>query len=299
MRKKDKDTDKKPAISFYKKQTLRCPYCRKEFKREELLSGGGRMLAGELTDELHRVFEPSPKFGKVYPILYSVGACPSCKAAFLWDDFYIEPDNEAIRAINHSESERKELVKNIFPHYNVEKPRTLYDGAAMYYLALLCYEKMPAAYSPTIKKAMISLRLAWITKDLNIECPNHGFDFISQKCYRKALFFYEEAITFETERKESITGIGNFGPDIDKNYGYDGVIYLCALLEYKFGQHENINERLKKLDYDKRAIARVFGLGKSSRSKPGPLLEHSRNLYDNISAELKNANTPDLNFTDI
>ena len=41
--------------------------------------------------------------------------------------------------------------------------------------------------------------------------------------------------------------------------------------------------RLKKLSESKTAIARIFGLGKSSKSKPGPLLEHARNLYDNLS----------------
>ena len=73
------------------------------------------------------------------------------------------------------------------------------------------------------------------------------------------------------------------GPDMDKNYGWDGVIYLCGLLEYKYGQQEDIQLRLKKLNESKTAIARIFGLGKSSKNKPGPLLEHARNLYDNLS----------------
>ena len=52
--------------------------------------------------------------------------------------------------------------------------------------------------------------------------------------------------------------------------------------------------RYKKLDSNKRAIARIFGLGKSSKEKPGPLLENARNLYDSLTAELKDANTIDL-----
>ena len=44
----------------------------------------------------------------------------------------------------------------------------------------------------------------------------------------------------------------------------------------------------------RRAIARIFGLGKSSKNKPGPLLEHSRSLYDNLTAELKEANMIDF-----
>ena len=46
----------------------------------------------------------------------------------------------------------------------------------------------------------------------------------------------------------------------------------------------------KKLDENKRSIARIFGLGKSSKSKPGPLLEKSRELYDQLTATLNEAN---------
>ena len=73
---------------------------------------------------------------------------------------------------------------------------------------------------------------------------------------------------------------------MDKNYGWDGVIYLCALLELKYGQKDDIQLRLKKLSESKTAIARIFGLGKSSKAKPGPLLEKSRDLYDIISKEV-------------
>ncbi len=285
-----KTAEKKPTISFYSKQRVMCPVCKKEFDKEEMLSGGGRMIAGNLTEELRRLYEPSAKYGKVYPFLYSIGACPNCNTAFLWNDFKLINNAECLAAIADSEKLRKQIVETIFPHYNLKQERTLYDGAAAYYLALNCYEKVPAEFSPTIKKAQIALRLAWICDELNTECPDHNFDFISQTFYRKALFFYEEAVDFEADHTEDIAGIVNFGPDIDKNYGYDGVIYLCAMLEYKYGQKENIPERLKKLDQYKRNLARIFGLGKSSKSKPGPLLEHSRALYDKLSALLKEAN---------
>lgn len=94
----------------------------------------------------------------------------------------------------------------------------------------------------------------------------------------------------ETGRIETIAKISNFGPDIDKNYGYDGVIYLNSLLEYKYGQKEDMQMRFKKLDANKRSIARIFGLGKSSKAKPGPLLEKSRELYDKLTSTLNEAN---------
>ncbi len=285
--------EKKPAISFYRKDKMLCPVCNKSFPREEMLSGSGRMIAGELTDELHRIFEPSAKYGKIYPLIYSIGACPTCHAALLWNDFKTLSESDA-DAIMEDMSQRKKSVEVVFPHYNLSRDRTLFDGAAMYYLALLTYEKTSPSFSPTIKKAIISLRLAWLCGDLNESCPGHNYDYIQQVFYRKAMFFYQQSLEYETSRVESIAGVSHFGPDIDKNYGYDGVVYLSGLLEFKYGQTEDVNLRLKKLDENKRAIARIFGLGKSSKAKPGPLLEHSRNLYDNLTKELKDASDIDL-----
>ena len=43
---------------------------------------------------------------------------------------------------------------------------------------------------------------------------------------------------------------------------------------------------MKSLSESKTAIARIFGLGKSSKDKPGPLLEKARDLYDMLSKEV-------------
>jgi len=287
---KKMEEPKNLAVSFYSKQKVLCPFCKKGFLREEMLSGGGRMIAGDLTDELRRNFEPSIKYGSIFPLIYSVAACPICNAALLWNDFEHIKDSEIINAIIDSEDERRNAVETVFPFYDFKRSRTLFDGVAAYYLALLCYEKLPRSYSPTIKKAQITLRIAWLSGDLNDLCPNRGFDYIQQKFYQKSMFFYQESFNYEQEGIENITEIGHFGPDIDKNYGYDGVIYLSSLLEYKYGQRKNMPERLKRLGESKRAIARLFGLGKSSKNKPGPLLEHSRSLYDKLTKELQDAN---------
>lgn len=90
-----------------------------------------------------------------------------------------------------------------------------------------------------------------------------------------------------------IAGLKSFGPDIDKNYGYDGVIYLGALLEYRYGQKKDIEARQKQLKMHKIALAKLFGLGKSSKSKPGPILEHARVLYDLLKAELNETDEDD------
>ena len=53
--------DKKPSISYWSKTKVMCPVCQKAFMREEMLSGGGRMIAGSLTEEL-RERAPSASF---------------------------------------------------------------------------------------------------------------------------------------------------------------------------------------------------------------------------------------------
>lgn len=286
--------EKSLAITYYTKQSVICPICKKPFPREELLSGGGRLIAGGLTDELRRTYEPSSKYGTVYPLIYSVAVCSNCNTAMLWNDMTSFNDSKTADILLVTAPERIETVKNIFPHYDFKRDRTLLEGCAGYYLALLCYEKMPAQYSPTIKKAQICLRLAWMCDDMNKLYPDKNYDFIRDSFYKKALFLYQEALNLEMEHRENITNISSFGPDLDKNYGYDGVIYLSCLLEYKYGQQKDINARLKKLETCKHSIARIFGLGKSSKAKPGPLLEHSRALYDNLTAVLKDAQNIDF-----
>ena len=288
--KKVENPGKKPKISYWSKNRCHCPVCQNNFEREEMLSGSGRMIAGELTDELHRVFEPSAKYGQIYPVIYSIGACPKCHTALFWSDFEEIQDNNSLNALLADSKNRKEIVNNMFPYYELTRERNLLDGAAMYYLALLSDEKVDLSYAPTMKRAIISLRLAWICRDLQKIVPEHNYDYAAEVFYRKAQFFYEQTLINETQRIETIAKITNFGPDIDKNYGYDGVIYLNSLLEYKYGQKEDMQMRYKKLDANKRSIARIFGLGKSSKSKPGPLLEKSRDLYDKLTATLNEAN---------
>ena len=288
--KKSSEPLKKPKLSYWSKQKCHCPVCKNDFDREEMLSGSGRMIAGELTDELHRIFEPSAKYGQIYPLIYAVGACPKCHTALFWSDFTEISDNNSLNALLDDSKKRRDMANTLFPYYELSRERSLLDGAAMYYLALMSYEKVDLGYAPTIKRAIISLRLAWLCKDLEKVVPGHNYDYVSEIFYRKAQFFYEQTLINETQRIETIAKITNFGPDIDKNYGYDGVIYLNSLLEYKYGQTDDMQMRYKKLDADKRSIARIFGLGKSSKSKPGPLLEKSRDLYDKLTSTLNEAN---------
>lgn len=283
---KKADAKKKPAISYWSKEKCICPVCKKSFDREVMLSGNGRMIAGNLSDDLHRTFEPSARFGRIYPLIYEIGACPNCYTALLWNDFKELKNRDAEERIFSHKEDRKNKVNTIFPHFVLNRERTIFDGAAMYYLAVLTYSDANPELLPTMKSAFLTLRLAWLTRELNAVCPGHNYDYVSQVSYRKALFFYNQSIINETERVEKCSTLSNFGPDMDKNYGWDGVIYLRGLLEYKYGQKDDLQLRLKSLSESKTAIARIFGLGKSSKDKPGPLLEKARDLYDMLSKEV-------------
>lgn len=278
-----KEPEKKLSISYFSKDKIACPVCKKAFEREILRSGNGRMIAGSLTEELHRNYEPSAKYGRIYPLIYEIGVCPNCYTAMYWNDFKEKITSEDCDKLYQTSRERKEKVETIFPYFNLKHERGLYDGTAMYYLALLTYDTLGSYMIPTLKKGVISLRLAWLSNEINLRCADRNFDIIAKIFYSKALFFYQQSIIYEQDKTEASSSLINMGPDIDKNYGWDGVIYLCGLLEYKYGQQEDIQLRLKKLNESKTAIARIFGLGKSSKNKPGPLLEHARELYDKIS----------------
>jgi uncharacterized protein (DUF2225 family) len=121
---------------------------------------------------------------------------------------------------------------------------------------------------------------------MDMKSPDQHYDWLSMLFKKKANYLYNEAIRREQRGKETLSALKNFGPDTDKNYSYEGALYLTALLRYKYSFKENPELRGKALDEAKRTIARIFGVGKSSKAKPGPLLEHARNLYETISKEL-------------
>jgi len=277
--------EKEVKISFQSKEEYTCPVCDAIFRREELLSGSGRLIAGILTDELHRLYEPSVRYGEVYPLIYQATVCPKCWFASMEKDFTGFPRNGKMKA---AEDEEKRIgdAKLIFPETDFTKPRDLISGAASLYLVIRCYDYFPKEFSPTIKQGIASLRAGWVFDDLDRKFPGQHYSWLSTLFKKKAQYFYNEAIRREQCGKETLSGLKIFGPDTDKNYSYEGALYLSSLLKYKYVFRDNPELRAPALDEAKRTIARIFGVGKSSKSKPGPLLEHARTLYDNITKEL-------------
>jgi uncharacterized protein (DUF2225 family) len=272
-------------LTFLSKEEYICPVCETSFHREELLSGSGRLIAGELTDELHRLYQPSAKYGDVYPLAYTAIVCPECWFASVDKDFSDLPKN-ARDQVREDRENRVAGVRQVFPHVDFNEPRNLISGAASLYLAVRCYDFYPREFSPTIKQGIAALRAGWLLDAMDEKYPGQHFDWLARLFKRKAQFFYSEAMRREQNGTETLSAVNAFGPDTDKNYGYEGALYLSGFLKIKYGSREDAEQWRASLGEVKRTIAKIFGLGKTSKSKPGPLLEHARSLYDALGKEL-------------
>jgi uncharacterized protein (DUF2225 family) len=278
-------------VSFYQKNPQRCPVCAGPFKKEEMLSGGGRLIAMDVTDELRRMYRPSKKVGEVHPLSYPVTVCPHCYYASFQEDFAQIP-TDLIDAVLSQQVKRKHEVSLIFPSADFSQPRDLISGTASYLLAISCYAFQKKDFAPTFKKAIAALRSAWLLGDLHAKYPDQLFDRIQTVMYRKAMHYYQLSVRYAETGEERMDTVKNYGPDLDKNYGYEGVLFMSTLLLYKYGDEGSTEERIKRLERAKLTVSKVFGSGKSSKAKPSAILDLARDLYDRMSGrvdELKDA----------
>ena len=275
-------------ITFQSKKRFECPSCSAEFHKEELLSGGGRLIAGALTEELHRLYEPSAKYGEVFPLVYQSIVCPECWFASMENDFLNLPASGKEKAAEDYDG-RKKNTRLIFPDVDFNESRTLIEGAASQYLTLRCYDYYTKEASPTIKQGLAAIRCAWLLDELEKKFPGQHYDWLATLFRKKSHYLYNEALDREQSGKETLSGIKVFGPDTDKNYSYEGMLYMCAYLRYNYGPSNDAAERTASLEDARRTIAKLFGMGKSSKDKPGAFLELARKLYDTINRDLSEA----------
>ena len=274
-------------ISFISKKEHICPVCDEKFHKEELLSGGGRLIAGALTDELHRLFEPSSRYGDIYPLAYTTIVCPKCWFASTEADFPLLPKSTKGLAFS-DRGNRKSDTLLAFPGADFTQPRGLMEGAASLYLALRCYDFYGKEFSPTIKRGITSIRTAWLLDDLHRKLPDQNYDWMATLFRKKAQYFYSEALAREQSAAETMSALKNFGPDIDKNYSYEGMLYFSAYLHFKYGPPTNTpEERKASLEEARRTIAKLFGMGKKSKDKPEAFLDQARKIYNAINTELE------------
>lgn len=273
-------------LSFFQKNDTKCPVCEKDFKKEELRVGGGRLIAGELGDDLRRYYEASKKFGEVYPLIYYVTTCPHCFYSALSGDF-LTPDPKAVPKLLADKDARQKSLSLILPDLDFTASKTLKEGAASYHLALMSYQFSSPNLAPSFKMAVCALRASWVFSDLHKKFPGENFDYLEKIFKYKARFLYMLTIDREQSGEESVAAIQNFGPDTDNNFGFDGVMYLAGYLEFHFGGQTEGETRSKSLANARRAIARLVGMGKSSKSKPSVLLEKAKDLHKLMGEEIK------------
>ena len=279
--------DDKKRITFRHKNSTACPVCSHEFHREEMLSGGGRLIAGNLTDELRRSYEVSKKYGVVIPLIYILTVCPNCFYTSNQKDFENLLPNE-IETLRNLTPARKNAVKKFFGTISFNDDRNLMMGAASYMLNIDCYGVRNKKIAPTFKSAVSAIRAAWLFMDLAKEMPDRPYKKLAYFFYKKAYVFYVRVVDLIQSGEEPSDAAGNMGPDTDKNWGYEGILYMTAMLTVKIGSREpDIHKRIENFEKCKRYLSRLFGMGKSSKSRPSDLLDKTKDLYETINESLE------------
>ncbi|WP_300367562.1 DUF2225 domain-containing protein [Brachyspira sp.] len=284
-------SDEQAKVSFMEKNPRTCPVCKNEFYHEMLLTGGGRLIAGKLRNDLRRTYEKSKKYGTVYPLIYVVVVCPHCLYAAFQEDFNLI-DHRQIEEASDTAKQRNKYMSEFFGNdIDFTRHRTLLEGAASYFLALDGYRYHGKDTAPTLKKALCALRLSWTLEDLASIYPNENYDRLIPFFQYKASELYTASIEYMQNGRENFEKLKSFGPDIDNNFGYEGMLYMGALLGMdasKFIPDPKV--KVQTLVQAKRKISKIFGSGKSSKSKPSALLEKIKELHVAIGEELNHLN---------
>lgn len=279
--------EKIARLTYYTKEGVRCGVCGNQIFKEEILSGGGRLVAGDVTDELHRRYEETKKYGQIYPLVYNLMVCANCYFTGFPIDFSVVSKEGAPLELKKKKDDRRDMIKMLFPEVDFNRPRTLIEGAASCILSVFCYEKAKYTIAPTFRQGVSALRAAWLLLYLDQSSPGKNYQQLAMMFYRKAAFFYRKAVELDETGEESFSKIGYLGPDTDNNYGFDGVQYLASLLEFRYGIRNDMTVRYHTLENVKKILSRIVGMGKSNRSKPSVILEFARAIYTDIKEEQK------------
>lgn len=283
------------SVTFFSKNLIKCPLCGTQFQREELQTGRGRINAGDLTKELRRLYIPTQKYGTVNPLLYPLAVCTNCYFAGMPGDFQKVQQN----ADSPIEKSNRELaVKKIFgKSIDFSVQRDILSGLASYILGFMSTTYFPKEMSPTMRRGLYALRAAWLAGDLAQKTKLKHFSDLQKELYKQALYNYETGMEKQLRNIEPFDGFVWMGPDVDANFGYDGVIYITAKLHFDQLEFLGNSERLKKIELIKRNLSRLFGAGKITRDKPAVLVSYTRDLYASANEELKSLEKKGLDIS--
>lgn len=276
--------------TFRAKENTVCPVCGEGHLREQMFQGGGRLIAGALTKELRRLYEKNKKFGRLNPSDYIITVCPKCLYSAFPKD-WSTLSGEEVNRLKQQTNDRKVHLEKIIGSTDFNQDRTIITGAGSYLLAIDCYQSRVPNIAPTPKKAVCALRSAWYFDDLHKEFPEYGFDRVRDLLYQKAAIWYGRSLEVMQNGAEPVEAgaAAILGPDTDNNWGFDGVIYLNAYLTLKFKDQLSSSDekKVEMLSTAKRMLGKIYGSGKSSKSKPSALLDMAKELYDELRTELE------------
>lgn len=280
--------------SYFEKKETVCPCCGFGFFREKYFSGSSRFIAKDLAPDLRRQYQPTKKYGYVYPLIYFIVVCPECFYADFPETFNIVNQEEK-KIILKNQFLYLEKIKEILNIENIDfnEPRDLKMGIVSYFLTISYvnnrfHEKNQQGKSDIlIKKAMSAIRSAWCLDDLMIADKENEdywgslknyFYFLAYKVYDNIM---EDMNQFNKSPSDKVQW---FGPDLDFDFGVDGILYLSGYLGYTHYEYIEDKDLLKKkiIAYSK-CFSHIFGKGKASMGKTRPLLLHAEEMYKKIS----------------
>ncbi len=279
------DIKSSTKFTYFSKKPLNCPICDTEFFREDLFSGGGRLIAGQLTMDLRRLYEDNKKYGTIIPLIYAVTVCPECYFSVLSEDF--TNSFKSKDKLEEATTKRIALINELFRGINFREERNIEHGLLSYILAVDCYKLIEPRYIPTIKKGICSLRASWLADDMVKYYNNPIFKTISEIFFRKAAKYYGIALGLAQNGTEPVDGTRSIGPDTDRNWGYDGFLYLAGYLNYKLSdQDQNLERKGNTLIKVRRIMGKLYGGGRASKDKPTIILNNAKDIYDEIRVKV-------------
>ena len=279
------DESQNLKVSFRSKTNSVCPICGTSHTKEELLSGGGRLIAGKLTAEFRREYIPSKRYGIIHPMAYAVLVCPACLFASYSKDFVKINDPEEINKFKKTKQHRLTVIKTLFGDINFTKDRNLVSGLASYVLAVDCYMFRSKNLAPTAKRAISALRAAWMSDDLFVRADYRPYDKLRDYYYKIALEEYRTLLVYMQSGEEPMDNVAYMlGPDLDHNWAYDGILYLNGYLIWKYYKEvaTDKSQQATLLRESQRCLSKIYGLGKASLAKPAEIVNKSKELYTEV-----------------
>ncbi len=143
----------------------------------------------------------SKKYGRVYPLAYEIVTCPQCLYSSFPKDFE-KVEAAEVEDLKNATQDRKNGAHSIVGPIDFNGDRNLVSGAISYILAIDCYQKRDMGCAPTPKKAICSMRGAWLFSELDEEFPGMGYDNIVEFLYMKAGTYYKSTLEIMSNAHE-------------------------------------------------------------------------------------------------